>query len=411
MAGCFAAIKAKGQGADVILVDKGYVSMTGESPFAGDTVVFNPAWGHKLNAWLDQVSTLGEYVNNREWNEIVFKESYARYQDLESWGVQFLKKNGEPVHSLHPLGSPLVSETVHWDPLNKKPLFPVVLRGQVVKSGVTIIDRIMVTDLLKQNGNVVGAVGIPMESYNLYVFKAKATVMCAGGDGFKPLGYPSHENTGDSHAMAYRIGVEITGKEFVSPSGGGEPWPPNYQRHTHTTYNHTPTFSPGGWRKRKIINVEGDELPRPDIAKSRKKKAWHGWLDAHFEVHAGRGPLFRVDLKDRRSPVRGPGAYGSMHGHVTDGICPINTKCATSVPGLYAAGDSLGTVFIGAAYSGFGFATAYASVSGARAGAGAAKYALQTEKPTVSEEELARVKKIVHMPAERKGGFSPRWVT
>jgi succinate dehydrogenase/fumarate reductase flavoprotein subunit len=33
------------------------------------------------------------------------------------------------------------------------------------------------------------------------------------------------------------------------------------------------------------------------------------------------------------------------------------------------------------------------------------------EKPTVAEEELARLKKVVHTPLERKGGFTPRWVT
>jgi succinate dehydrogenase/fumarate reductase flavoprotein subunit len=33
------------------------------------------------------------------------------------------------------------------------------------------------------------------------------------------------------------------------------------------------------------------------------------------------------------------------------------------------------------------------------------------EKPIINEEELARLKKIMRAPAERKGGFSPRWVT
>ena len=33
-----------------------------------------------------------------------------------------------------------------------------------MKSGVKIMDRIMVTDLLKQDGKVVGAIGFPMDS-------------------------------------------------------------------------------------------------------------------------------------------------------------------------------------------------------------------------------------------------------
>ena len=165
MAGCFAAIKAKEVGVEVVLVDKGYVSKSGETPYAGDTAVFNPKWGHNLDEWLVQVSTVGEYVNNRHWNEIVFKESYARYLDLESWGVKFLKENGEPRRLPHPLKNAelpdrdkfptLVSEVVHW-----LPGFTEAIRKKVVSSGVKIMDRVMITDLIQQDGRVMGAIGM-----------------------------------------------------------------------------------------------------------------------------------------------------------------------------------------------------------------------------------------------------------
>ena len=52
--------------------------------------------------YLNQAS---EYLNNREWTEIIFKESYARYQDLVSWGVQFKKgEDGEPTRFRDPWG-------------------------------------------------------------------------------------------------------------------------------------------------------------------------------------------------------------------------------------------------------------------------------------------------------------------
>jgi len=409
MAGCFAAIKAKERGVDVTLVDKGYVSKSGETPFAGDTAVFHPEWGHKLDAWMDQVNAIGEYINNREWNEIVFKDSYARYQDLDSWGVKFVKEGGEPRRFPHPLTRldlpdskkypPLVSECIHWDSD-----FTQFLRKQAIKSGVKILDRITVAELLQQDGKIVGAIGIPMDSDDLYIFKAKATVISAGGGGFRPRGYPTHELTADGHAMAYRAGAEIIGKEFVSPSrtrGDSPGWPPSY-----IMFSRGPALvmQKGSGPVRKLVNAEGDEVPYRGVA-------WHGGLDANYEVHAGRAPLFNVDASGRKTMAGGGGAFGGMHGHATDGICPVNTKCATSVPGLYAAGDSMGTVFVGAAYSGFGFATAYASVSGARAGVAASEYALQLENLVIDEAELTRAKKIVKLPVERKGGFSPRWVT
>ena len=68
MAGCFAAIKAKEQGADVTLVDKGYVSRSGSSPFARGLMVFNPEWGHDLDIWMNHVNKnkAPKRITNRE---------------------------------------------------------------------------------------------------------------------------------------------------------------------------------------------------------------------------------------------------------------------------------------------------------------------------------------------------------
>lgn len=39
----------------------------------------------------------GKYANNREFTETVIKDLYARFKDLISYGVEFLKdKHGEP---------------------------------------------------------------------------------------------------------------------------------------------------------------------------------------------------------------------------------------------------------------------------------------------------------------------------
>jgi succinate dehydrogenase/fumarate reductase flavoprotein subunit len=109
-------------------------------------------------------------------------------------------------------------------------------------------------------------------------------------------------------------------------------------------------------------------------------------------------------------PVIGGSAAG-ISGQQTSGIWLTNTKCATSLPGLYAAGDCGGTRACGAAHTGPGWGLAGAAVTGKRAGTGAAEYALQAEKPAVGEADIARLKKVIYAPAERRGGFSPRWVT
>lgn len=408
MAGCFAAIKAREQGATVVLVDKGYVSRSGETPYAGDTAVFNPEWGHDLDQWLIQASVIGEYLNNRHWNEIVFQDSYSRFQDMRSWGVGFLEKDGEPLHLPHPYTQaglpdmdkfpPLVSEVVHL-----LPKFPDALRKQAVRSGVKIVDRFMVAELVQQDGRVIGALGFHLEGNELQLIRAKSTILCAGGGGFRPVGYPSHELTGDGHVMAYRAGAVITGKEF-GWSDRQDPdhpaWPPVYLRFSKGMK----TALPGGRPKRTLINAEEQEVPMRGIA-------WHGWIDAEYEAHEGRAPMYLETAGRGRRALGGPGNQGSMLGHATGGICPVDDDCATDVPGLYAAGDSCGTCFTGAAYSGFGFATMHAAVTGARSGTAAGRRAQEIDEPTPDEDMLAETRDRILAPLERKGGFSPRWVT
>ncbi|MCG6533180.1 MAG: FAD-binding protein, partial [Syntrophales bacterium LBB04] len=58
-----------------------------------------------------------------------------------------------------------------------------------------------------------------------------------------------------------------------------------------------------------------------------------------------------------------------------------------------------------------GFGLTASAVTGARAGRAAAEYALSVRKSVVDEEVLLRLKKTICSPIERKGGFTPRWVT
>jgi len=392
MAGCFAAIKAKEPGVSVTLVDKGYCGKSGQSPFAGCFAVFNPEWGDALDGWLNQVTTVGEYINNREWTEIVFKESYARYQDLDLWGVDFRQnENGEVFRMAGRLGPCAV---VDMGPIHHAE----VLRKHAVKSGVRIMDRIMVTDLVKQDGRIVGAIGIPMESYDWYVFKAKAVVLATGAGGFKPWGWPISALTSDGDAMAYRAGAMITGKEFADTHG---------TRAEHPAYpmypgkpGHPSPMKDGKPPKRVITNAEGNEV----------KDRGTLFLEMEFEAHAGRAPLYAVTPDGKKSAMIG-GASSGMSVHKAEGIWPADTSCATGLPGLYAAGDALGTMQMGAVYGAGGSALAGSAVTGTRAGLAAAEYARNNNKLEVDQKELDRLEKTALAPTERKGGFSPRWVT
>ena len=409
MAGLFAAIKAREQGVAVTLVDKGYVGKSGQTPYAGGFMVFNPDWGHNLDAWMNYINRTGEYVNNREWTEISIKESYARYQDLVSWGVKFQKgEDGELIRGTM-FGGP--TETMHFEERNTAQ----VLRKQALKSGVKILDRIMVAELLKQDGKIIGGIGIPLEGYDPHTFKAKATIMCVGACGFKPAGYPPlAQLTADGEAMAYRAGAEITGKEFVDthftrvkdPGMIGRRKPPS-GREAFPGGRGAPPPGHRGPPFGRLVNAEGNKIPdRPQGTSPYP----FTYLQLEFEAHAGRAPIFSLSESGEKSEMVGGAALG-MSLRKAEGIWPADTNCASSLPGLYAAGDALGNMQNGAVYSTGGSALAGCAVTGTRAGVAAAEYAKQVEKLTIDKEELAQVKKIVHAPVERKGGFSPRWVT
>lgn len=413
MAGSFAAIKAREQGLDVILVDKGYVGKSGATAFAGGYfIVFHPEWGHDMNAWVEQISKVGEYLNNRQWTEIVLKDSYARYRDLVSWGVRFVEENGKLLKHHTP---PVLESINMW----RREYTPVI-RKQTLKVGVKILDRIMVTELLKNDGRVVGAVGFHTWSGDLYIFKAKATVLAAGSGSFKQAGLPIAYWTSDGEGMAYRAGLEITGKEF-------------YMGNLVGTMADYPAWRGHGMapaRFKEYVNAEGEALD----AVNRYHKV--------FEVHAGRAPIYwnldaatAEDIREMRHHQQATGTLketerigldlthggkvpmvggiwlGASVNGGSAGVLPANTNCATALPGLYAAGDCCAIRQVGTVYPGTGFGLCGAAVTGARAGLGAAEYALKAGKVAVDGAELAGLKKTMLAPAERKGGFSPRWVT
>jgi len=405
MAGFNAAIKAREQGMKVTFVDKGYISKSGQTPFAMDFACFNPEWNHDQDSWLKTIYSAGEYLCNREWTEIILQDSLQRFKDLESWGVEFIRKeSGDPV--LNAIGG-TPTETVQL--VERK--FVKVLRKHATKLGVNLVDKVMVTDLLENNGKIIGAIGFPTDSCHLYIFKAKATVLTMGGNSIKPISLIGSELTADGDAMAYRAGAEISGKEFTHTYyTGGDPakW-----------YNFISGISAVGWERShknftSITNSEGNEVQLSSPL---------GFRELDFEAYAGRTPL-RLNVNEKNIhlfqklgcmdsegnvPIIG-GAKPSMAVHGTEGIWIENKKSAASIPGLYAGGDCASTRHMGAAYAVWGFALCGAAVTGARAGIGAAEYASQEENVTIDNEYLDQIRRMTLAPIKRKGGIKPRWL-
>ncbi len=78
MAGAFAAVRAKEEGLDVTLVDKGTVGRSGQTPWAVGFGVFVEDEGLDRDAWIANVRSSGEYVNNLDWLDQFLDESENR---------------------------------------------------------------------------------------------------------------------------------------------------------------------------------------------------------------------------------------------------------------------------------------------------------------------------------------------
>jgi succinate dehydrogenase/fumarate reductase flavoprotein subunit len=430
MAGMFAALKAKAHGPRVTLIDKGVAGRSGATHFAeGDFTFFNPEVHNDMHAWIDQMVRAGEYLNNRKWCRILLEDSYARYKDMISWGVQVYRPDGR-VHTGR------YGPTEHHCLMNRE--YAPTLRQCALDAGISIIDRIMLSELVKQDGRIAGGIGFHTTTGDLYVFKTNAVVLAAGGSSIKNEAKPIHYWTSDGHAMGYRAGAVIAGKEFIGDPG----------RCMRSTYNETKESSDMS----SILDSNGDVdiLTRfPSFRAGLMGPMVWPTLNAEggpvlspsWEAHCGRAPLFidyrdlpperikiakhffnrlgtteidKIDLnifeRDFLQYTAGrESAAQNIHGGC--GIWPVDTNCASNIPGLYCAGNNCATMVSGAAYAGMGIGLCHAAVTGARAGTGAAEYAAINKRIKMDADQLAHEKKKVCSPMERKGGFGPRWAT
>ena len=434
MAGMFAAIKSKEQGADVILTDKNYVGRSGGTHYAeGDIQFFRFENGDDMEAWLDIVSKSSEYVNNTDWNRIVFSEVKDRYEDLISWGIKFYEENGQLL-----MGGPHVFR-------GTRPVYKIIsmrnreyapsIRHHAMEAGVRIYDRLMICELLKQDGKIVGAVGFNTTSGKVYIIHAKATIIATGaGTAYKVRAMNTDYWTGDGECMAYRVGAEISGKEFRQANVPGDR---NMMKKRSELYDgseikgkidDTAAKYPfitiqSGWFW-PILNAENE----PTIDGG----AWDahtGKLPLYYDMD-GMSPALRVHHEEYFRRVgtaepdkinvdflgKGKMVYPSARVQLNSavggaGLWPQNEYCASNIPGLFAAGASCATMTSGSRYGGMGMGLSGGMVTGTRAAKGACDYAFNCEQTEVDEKIIKTAVESMTAPINRTGGFSPAWVT
>lgn len=367
VAATFAAINARKQGAEVTLVDKGYVGRSGLTPWFHGFAHYDPDDPDRTSPedWLHGFMWATESMSRKDYIDLFLEDSKARWDEISSWVPQKSLKTGKGPY----------------------------LREQIEKSGTKIVEGVMITELLEKNGRVIGAVGIPRDEDTAIFLRACAVVLCTGSGTIKSPGWPMSPNTFDGHIMAYKMGAEISGKEWND---------------FHGTNSTTPGDTWGNY---------GGALTRPLVsptdpgAHSLRHLFWTAY-DGLSTKGPDIGPPPGAGPGGVRPRGGGPGggqmgaALGAAE-HRMDGIFPKDDRCWSGIDGLYAAGDAMCTGGVGTK----GGSSPGCAVQGARAGVYAAEYTQQNKKILPNKTEIRKIEENIFFPRTRDKGYSPQWVT
>ncbi|WP_372806088.1 FAD-binding protein [Pontiella sp.] len=347
--------------------------------------------------YLKKTAEAAEYMNNPVYTELVLDQSAACVDELEAWG--FFKEATYVKALNHPLK----------------------------ERNIPIIERVMLTHLLEEDGRVVGAMGLFIDKNEAIAIHAKSVVLCTGASGFKPTGWQIGSLTSDGDAMAYRIGAEITCKEWVDGHGmtnfGLEGIP-------KTTSANTEEIR-GMLGVEQNIEVEksgpssGGMMMGPPPGGGHGGGG-HGGGDRRGPPPGGEklaggksgggpgGPPGGGPGGGKGGPPMGASSGGvsaGMSQHKGEGLFPQDDKCSSNIPGLYAAGDALGSMQSGGIYTQVGGSLAGSAAQGALAGKTAAEYAKGRELVKAGDASLKAIKSDIYAPYLRESGFSAQWVT
>ena len=216
-AGMYAAISAARNGADVVLVDKSLIGRGGATIMAQMTVAAavgeqeQDHWTHHLRDTLEA----GRGLCNEELAAVLCEEAPVRIREMEEWKVgwaregNYLKQVMAPGHQ--------VERCVYVDFLNTGPAVAKTLRTQLGRAdNLRRAGELTVTDIILDGDQVVGAVGLDVETGEPVRIEANAVILAAGGlTRLYQRNSASVNMGGDSYALALRAGAELIDMEFV----------------------------------------------------------------------------------------------------------------------------------------------------------------------------------------------------
>lgn len=228
IAGCPAAYKAAEKGLRVTLVEKAKTERSGHAGAGLDTLLNFPREGvtvlDHVRSWQERHQMLngeGRFVDPNI-GYVTYAAAYWALEEMEKMGLQMKWHNGKYHWNPNKFFEKAEAQMgVHW--MDIKPTMAKAVR----KSGVNVVDRTMVVDLLTNKGKVVGATAINTRTGEFTIFKAKVVIIATGAfarsyepETPQPYKYKMRYQgapgaiSGDGFAAGYRAGVELANMDI-----------------------------------------------------------------------------------------------------------------------------------------------------------------------------------------------------
>jgi succinate dehydrogenase/fumarate reductase flavoprotein subunit len=355
--GAWAALTAAAKGARVVLADKGFLGTSGATAAANTTIIHIPPDPALREAAFSRRWANAFGIADRGWIERVIDATYFNLNRLADWGYPF----------------PTMEDGTSYRGTMRGPDYMRFLRRRLRKAGVTILDQSPALELLIAEGSVAGAAGINRVSGERWAVRAGAVVMATGGCAFLSKALGTNGLTGDGTLFAAEAGAVFSGMEWsghYSVSAAFASVTKGIVYFWGTFTDEAGNVLAGRDRQSTVAQrlIDGPVYAVLDKASPRIQEGMRKGQPNIFLPFDRTG----IDPFTQRFPVtlRYEGTVRGVGG------LAIDEDCATSVPGLYAAGDAASREnLVGATSGGGGPNATWAVASGVWAGQTAAAFA------------------------------------
>jgi succinate dehydrogenase / fumarate reductase, flavoprotein subunit len=418
-AGLRAAIEAHDLGAKVIVICKSLLGKAHTIVAEGGIAAAVGSVDSRDNWQVHFRDTIlgGKYINNWKMALLLAQEAPGEIDRLEQWGAVFDRTDkGGVMQRL--FGGHTYKRLVHVGDRTGLELIR-TLQDALVERRIPVFMEHTITEFVPAKGAMAGAIGYERETGNAVAWEAPVVIVTTGGSGrIFSVTSNSWEGTADGQALAFRAGAELMDMEFIQFHPTGMVWPPSVRGILVTES----VRGEGGY----LTNNRGERfMQRYDPKRMELSTRDVVARAIHTEVQEGRGsphggaflsiahkpatfikqklPSMYAQFRDfahvdiTKDPME---VYPTTH-YIMGGIRVAAETAATSVPGLYAAGECAAGLH-GANRLG-GNSLSDLLVFGRRAGAAAATFAQTANRVPLSGAVLERAERQMLAPFEATG--------